>query len=114
MVCVFCLGSLVDMYRKQCRLMETLDFFTTHEWHFSTENVRRLWSKLSAADQSTFPFDVSRMDWKSYMDSALAGTKTFLLKEGGGGDSAVDGVKQRRCRSVKTDSAANSNPETKD
>lgn len=75
---------MARLYRKQLRLMETLDFFTTHEWNFSTANVRKLWSKLSCADQAAFHFDVSSVDWESYMESALLGTKQFLLKDLGG------------------------------
>ncbi|KAK3914572.1 Putative fatty acyl-CoA reductase [Frankliniella fusca] len=68
---------------KQMRMMQPLDFFTTHQWSFKNDNVRSLWAAMSARDRQAFPFDVSTLDWKEYLEAILSGTKDYILKEQG-------------------------------
>lgn len=72
---------LAHQISRQMRMMKPLDFFTTHQWSFTNDNVRCLWSRMGLGDQETFPFDVSTLNWEEYMGTILAGTKTYLLKE---------------------------------
>ncbi|XP_034241040.1 putative fatty acyl-CoA reductase CG5065 isoform X2 [Thrips palmi] len=73
---------LADLVWKQCARMRSLEFFTTREFAFQTDNVRALWSRMSDADRLAFPFaEVAVMDWGQYLAVVLEGTKTFLLHE---------------------------------
>jgi len=58
-----------------------LEFFTTHEWNFKNTNVQRLFTELDPNDQKTFYFDVSQLEWRSYIESYIWGTRRFVLKD---------------------------------
>lgn len=62
-------------------VLNTLEYFTTNEWIFKSENVPRLLSSLSEADKKTFNFDISELNWKEYMVNYHIGIRKYLLKD---------------------------------
>lgn len=72
---------MVRIAQKLDRAASCLEYFTTHEWCFSNDNVQELWSTLSEADQQTFNFALSALHWPTYMEQYCLGTKRFVMKE---------------------------------
>ena len=52
-----------------------------NEWIFSNSAAQRLFVELSEEDRARFNFDVSRIEWKSYVTNNAYGIRRFVLKE---------------------------------
>ncbi|XP_046743270.1 putative fatty acyl-CoA reductase CG5065 [Diprion similis] len=77
-------GSRPIMVRVQAKLgkaAQCLEYFTTQQWNFRDDNVRRLGQQLSPEDKQTFMFDVSQIDWPAYLEQYILGIRHFILKE---------------------------------
>lgn len=77
-------GSRPIMVRVQDKLNKAakcLEYFSTQQWNFRDDNVRRLGGELSADDRQTFMFDVKQIDWPSYLEHYILGIRQFILKE---------------------------------
>lgn len=72
---------LVRIHKRLQKAVSCLEFFTTHEWNFKNTNVQRLFTELDPNDQKTFYFDVSQLEWRSYIESYIWGTRQFVLKD---------------------------------
>ncbi|XP_047364412.1 fatty acyl-CoA reductase wat-like [Vespa velutina] len=72
---------LLNIYRKMHNLTNVMNFFTTHQWEFSNDNVSKLWNKLSVVDKNKFFFNISDLDWDSYFLSYTKGVRVFLLND---------------------------------
>ncbi|XP_033221450.1 putative fatty acyl-CoA reductase CG5065 [Belonocnema kinseyi] len=77
-------GSKPIMVRVQAKLDKAatcLEYFSTQQWNFKDDNVRRLGAQLSSQDRETFMFDVKQIDWPSYLEHYILGIRQFILKE---------------------------------
>ncbi|XP_047097189.1 putative fatty acyl-CoA reductase CG5065 [Schistocerca piceifrons] len=77
-------GKKPLMVRTQEKLDKAaccLEYFSTQQWQFKDDNVRQLFSVLSAEDRKIFPFDVQQIDWSSYVESYVLGIRHFIFKE---------------------------------
>lgn len=83
---------LVRIHQRLQKAVSCLEFFTTHEWNFKNTNVQRLFTELDPNDQKTFYFDVSQLEWRSYIESYIWGTRRFVLKDD---PSTVPSAKKR-------------------
>lgn len=72
---------MVRIQKKAQRAMHFLEHFTTHEWKFSSNNVRKLYKQLSEQDKVTFNFDVKQIRWPEYMDDFVKGVRLYILKQ---------------------------------
>jgi len=72
---------LVRIHKRLQKAVSCLEFFTTHEWNFKNTNVQKLFTELDPNDQKTFYFDVSQLEWRSYIESYIWGTRQFVLKD---------------------------------
>jgi alcohol-forming fatty acyl-CoA reductase len=72
---------MMRVQTKLSRAVACLEFFTTHEWRFSNNNVVRLAGQLSPVDQKMFNFDMRTLNWSDYMEQYVLGTRRFILKE---------------------------------
>ncbi|XP_069702736.1 putative fatty acyl-CoA reductase CG5065 [Periplaneta americana] len=72
---------MVRLHKKVNQAVSCLQFFTTHEWQFTNDNVVRLLSHLNPHDRKTFNFDIKAVDWRSYFEHYVLGTRKFILKE---------------------------------
>ncbi|KAH8026766.1 hypothetical protein HPB51_024315 [Rhipicephalus microplus] len=61
--------------------MGILEFFVTHEWTFSVDNLRLLMASLEGPDRETFDFDIRSIDWVAYMEQYILGVRRYVLKE---------------------------------
>ena len=57
------------------------DFFFTRHWVFISSNSVKLWSKLSDRDRLTFNYDVKNIDWPTYFENYVLGTRQYILNE---------------------------------
>ena len=80
----------VRIQAKLRKAVETLEFFTSTEWHFSNANIFALIDEMSDVDNKMFNIDVRHIDWKLYIEHYCLGTKKYLLKE--------DMSKMAKCR----------------
>jgi fatty acyl-CoA reductase len=77
-------GTRPIMLRIQSKLNKAascLEYFTTQQWNFRDDNVRKLAEQLSPEDRQTFMFDVKQIDWPSYLENYILGIRQFILKE---------------------------------
>lgn len=77
-------GSRPIMVRTQAKLNKAarcLEYFSTQQWNFRDNNVRRLGEQLSPEDRLTFMFDVRQIDWPSYLENYILGIRQFILKQ---------------------------------
>nr|CAD7396896.1 unnamed protein product [Timema poppensis] len=73
--------SMVRVHDKLQRAVSCLEFFTTHEWRFTNDNMTRLMARLHPRDRKIFNFDIADLDWKVYWEQYVLGTRKFILKE---------------------------------
>lgn len=72
---------MVRLQTKLYKASKCLEYFSTNEWNFRDDNVRRLKEQLSPEDRETFMFDVRQIDWPSYLEHYILGVRQFILKE---------------------------------
>ncbi|CAN7998464.1 unnamed protein product, partial [Ixodes hexagonus] len=79
-----CVGKkqwLVKTYYKLETLLEALGYFTTHQWKFETHRMISMYNRLSDEDKKEFNFDVSTLEWRSFLFHYAIGARDILLKE---------------------------------
>ncbi|XP_014246768.1 putative fatty acyl-CoA reductase CG5065 isoform X2 [Cimex lectularius] len=72
---------MVRVQEKILKNLKTIEFFTTREFRFKNDNVVNLFSNLKAEDKTVFNFDVTQIDWRTYLESYMLGTRSYVLKE---------------------------------
>ncbi|XP_035723581.1 fatty acyl-CoA reductase wat-like [Vespa mandarinia] len=80
----FLVGSkprLLNIYRRMHKLTNVMNFFATHQWEFTNDNVLKLWNKLSVVDKNKFFFNISDLDWDSYFLTYCKGVRVFVLND---------------------------------
>jgi len=58
-----------------------ISLFSTHQWHFVSDNFTLLLENLSAEDRNIFGFDVRQIDWMVYMKNYGLGVRRYILKD---------------------------------
>lgn len=71
---------------------EVFDYFTSHQWSFVTDNVKKLIHLQSKEDREIFNCDVKTINWSQYSQIGWIGCRRFILKES---DSTIDYARQR-------------------
>lgn len=72
---------LGPVYQKVHRTTAALEFFTTNEWIYRTENFEALHNSMSDEDKQRFLVNVRSIDWSKYMEDYVLGVRHYLLKE---------------------------------
>jgi fatty acyl-CoA reductase len=67
--------------QKLWKSVKSLEYFTSNQWIFHSENLDQVAEKLSADDKKEFNFDVKRINWQAYLENYCLGTKRYALKE---------------------------------
>ena len=58
-----------------------LEYFSTREWSWRTENVSLLYNELSCGDQSLYNFSFRNFeDWSAYFENYCLGAREFAMK----------------------------------
>jgi alcohol-forming fatty acyl-CoA reductase len=71
----------VRLQQKCKKAVEILEYFTTKQWEFTNDNLFMLMKELNETDTQIFNFDISDINWKTYIEEYCLGTKKFLMKE---------------------------------
>lgn len=72
---------MVKIEDKLAKAVDCLEYFTTHQWRFRNENVRKLTQSLSEKDRNAFQIDVSTVVWEDYVERYVLGFREFLFKQ---------------------------------
>lgn len=71
----------VRLCRKMTRGMRSLEYFTTHQWSWSNETTEKLSNSLEKKDKDMFNFRLDGMDWDSFIQDYVLGTRKYVLKQ---------------------------------
>lgn len=83
---------VIKAVRRMHHANEMFDYFCSNQWHFVTDNVKRLRDIQSPLDRETFNCDVRAIDWSYYAKLGWLGCRRFILKED---DDTFDYAKRR-------------------
>lgn len=72
---------MVKVEDKLAKAVDCLEYFTTRQWNFKNDNVRKLSQALDAKDRVNFQIDVSTMIWEEYVEKYVLGFREFLFKQ---------------------------------
>ena len=73
--------NLIKIMSKMTKAIEALEYFSTREWTWDTENVSLLYNELSYGDQSLYNFSFRNFDdWGSYFENYGLGAREFVMK----------------------------------
>lgn len=72
---------MIKIQEKLSKAVGCLEYFTTHQWDFTDDNVRNLLTHMSATDRDKFQFDVTNIDWDGYFERYVLGLRVFLCKQ---------------------------------
>ena len=61
--------------------MQCLEYFTTHQWTFHSENVQMLLDSMKENDRQEFQFDVRTIEWEDYVEKYVLGFRQYLFKQ---------------------------------
>lgn len=72
------------MVRIQTKIrdgLELLQFFTTREWVFNSDNFLALVEKMDKSDREILPIDFTLMSIEEYLKLSVLGTRQYCVKE---------------------------------
>lgn len=72
---------MLRIHRKVTRIARLVEYFTSHQWHWSNDNVLELFHSLSASDKKTFNFHVGPIIWKDYLETYCLGIREHVLHQ---------------------------------
>ncbi|XP_069691440.1 fatty acyl-CoA reductase wat-like isoform X2 [Periplaneta americana] len=81
---LFCKGqkpTMMKIYDKIDYHNKILGKFSTKEWKFENDNMRKLWTNISDEDKKIFHFDIRDVNWREYCCRSVEGYRQFLLKQ---------------------------------
>ena len=76
-----CTCRLIKLHSRLRKSVQCLQYFTSHEWTFTTDQVIALHDRMTAEDQRAFNFDVRNIDWPTYLHNYSLGVKLHALNE---------------------------------
>lgn len=66
---------------KLDKAVGSLEFFTTHQWEWTNDNMFMLQSKMNSFDSRIFNLNCKEIHWPSYIETYCIGAKKYVLKE---------------------------------
>ncbi|XP_053669822.1 putative fatty acyl-CoA reductase CG5065 [Anopheles nili] len=72
---------LVKVQKRISAGLTILQYYTTKEWIFQSDNTKALYRRLSRDDRKRFYFDVSEINYQSYLYDFILGARKYILKE---------------------------------
>ena len=72
---------MVKVQKKVSSGLKLLQYYTTKEWEFKSENFQKLQTKLNRIDQDIFDTDTSQVNWEAYIRTYIMGMRTYILGE---------------------------------
>ncbi|XP_017083272.1 fatty acyl-CoA reductase wat [Drosophila eugracilis] len=72
---------MMKIYRKIHKLSNVLKYFSSNEFRFDNDNVRKLTEKLDNRDKRLFSFDMRDLDWTNLFRVSLYGLRLYVVKD---------------------------------
>lgn len=72
---------MIKVQDKLAKSVECLEYFTTHQWVFHSDNVQMLLDAMNENDRTEFQFDVRSIEWENYVEKYVLGFRQFLFKQ---------------------------------
>ncbi|CAF4232499.1 unnamed protein product [Rotaria sp. Silwood2] len=73
--------KMVKLSGKIQNLKFTLKYFAQNQWIFANRSSQLLQSQMNDFDRQEFSFDLTELNWPSYIRNYCIGIKKYLLKE---------------------------------
>lgn len=61
--------------------LEVLQYYTTKQWCFVSDNIKNLSKKLTEKDKEDFNIDMKNLDWNAYLLEYVLGARRFCIRE---------------------------------
>lgn len=58
-----------------------LQYFTTRQWDFKTENYRNIYRSLTESEKIMFEMDTEKIDTAIYLKKLILGGRQYCMKE---------------------------------
>lgn len=72
---------MIKVQDRLAKSVQCLEYFTTHQWTFHSENVQALLDSMKENDRQEFQFDVRSIEWEDYVEKYVLGFRQFLFKQ---------------------------------
>ncbi|KAG5682030.1 hypothetical protein PVAND_011422 [Polypedilum vanderplanki] len=72
---------MIKVQDKLAKSVQCLEYFTTHQWKFHSDNVQVLLDSMNEKDKNEFQFDVRTIEWENYVEKYVLGFRQFLFKQ---------------------------------
>ncbi|XP_065557302.1 putative fatty acyl-CoA reductase CG5065 isoform X2 [Artemia franciscana] len=72
---------MVRLHKKATKVLDCVQFYTTHEWRTRSDNTCALIQRMNAIDRAIFNFDSRTIDWDEYLCTYYLGIRKFVLKD---------------------------------
>jgi fatty acyl-CoA reductase len=72
---------MLKVYHKLNKAVTSLEYFTTHEWKFTCENMMDLYERMSPEDKKMFTVNVKEVNWHNYIGKYCLGLRKYVMKE---------------------------------
>uniref|UniRef100_A0A8C7D2S0 Fatty acyl-CoA reductase n=1 Tax=Oncorhynchus kisutch TaxID=8019 RepID=A0A8C7D2S0_ONCKI len=73
--------QMMRIFNRLHKAIGLLEYFSSQDWEWNSENMSMLMSHLSPEDRKTFNFDVRQLNWPEYIENYCIGTKKYVLNE---------------------------------
>lgn len=73
--------SMIRVQRKITEGLTVLQYFTTKEWVFHSDNLKLLKRSMTEHDKQMFPINTDGFDLNEYLTNCVLGARHFLMKE---------------------------------
>ncbi|XP_045928246.1 fatty acyl-CoA reductase 1 isoform X3 [Micropterus dolomieu] len=73
--------QMMRIFNRLHKAISLLEYFSSQDWEWNSENMSMLMSQLTPEDRKTFNFDVRQLNWPEYIENYCIGTKKYVLNE---------------------------------
>ncbi|KAM9771653.1 fatty acyl-CoA reductase 1 [Syngnathus typhle] len=73
--------QMMRIFNRLHKAISLLEYFSSQDWEWNSENISMLMSQMSPEDRKTFNFDVRQLNWPEYIENYCIGTKKYVLNE---------------------------------
>lgn len=72
---------MIKVQDRLAKSVQCLEYFTTHQWKFHSDNLQMLLDSMREDDRQEFQFDVRTIEWEDYVEKYVLGFRQFLFKQ---------------------------------
>ncbi|KAI2665620.1 Fatty acyl-CoA reductase 1 [Labeo rohita] len=71
----YLINQMMRIFNRLHKAIGLLEYFSSQDWEWNSDNMNMLMSQLSTEDRKTFNFDVRQLNWPEYIENYCIGTK---------------------------------------